>query len=181
MALALARIHDIEPDGFTWRYAPYNDARRLAVPPWARHPDLWARALEIVRGPRPQAPGRFIHRDYHPTNILFEGERLSGVVDWPNACVGPAGEDLGHCRLNLACLFGVNAADRFLTHYERAAGPAFCYHPIWDLLAITDWWYPEPPEVYPGWPAHGVGGLTDALIALRLESYLASVLARVRA
>ena len=34
----------------------------------------------------------------------------------------PRGIDIGHCRLNLAVLFSVAAAEDYLAAYERAAG-----------------------------------------------------------
>lgn len=36
----------------------------------------------------PQYEPRFIHRDYHPANVLWLGDAVSGIVDWPNACRG---------------------------------------------------------------------------------------------
>jgi hypothetical protein len=54
--------------------------------------------------------------------VLWCGGRLSGVVDWPNAATGSRGSDVGHCRLNLAVLFGTGTAGDYLVMYERAAG-----------------------------------------------------------
>ncbi len=48
--------------------------------------------------------------------------RLTGVVDWPHAGTGSRGSDVGHCRLNLAVLFGPGPAADYLAAYERAAG-----------------------------------------------------------
>lgn len=50
--------------------------------------------FDFVREPRPQVKPCFIHRDYHPTNILWVDDKVSGVVDWVNACRGPAGIDI---------------------------------------------------------------------------------------
>jgi hypothetical protein len=138
--------------------------------------------VAVLRAPLPDAPARFIHRDYHPTNVLWAGGRLSGVVDWPNACLGPAAVDVAHCRANLAQLYGTAVADHFLHTYEQAAGGMFVYDPYWDVRAIADMVLldvAEPPRVYSGWPAHGVTGLTDALILARLEAHLAGALARL--
>jgi hypothetical protein len=53
---------------------------------------------------------------------------------------GPAGVDLGHCRLNLVRTFDVGAADRFLEAWRHAAGrPHFDLHPYWDLVAAVGW------------------------------------------
>jgi aminoglycoside phosphotransferase (APT) family kinase protein len=63
-----------------------------------------------------------VHGDYQHFNVLWCDDRLSGVVDWPNAATGNRGSDVGHCRLNLAVLFDTKAAADYLVMYERAAG-----------------------------------------------------------
>lgn len=177
MADALVPVHVLAADDFPWLYFPYMDLPALSPPSWSRHPHLWKRAIEIVNGPRPESRPCFIHRDYHPNNVLWENGRLTGVVDWPNASRGAAGIDVAWNRQNLAQLYGVTAADRFLTLCERADGK-FEYHPHWDLICAAEF-LPGPPGVYPGWPAMGVTHLTDALMRERVDDYLASVMARV--
>lgn len=177
MAAALAEIHRHEAEGFAWEYFSYNNALALDRPVWSRHPDEWVRAFFIVAGIRPEAKEHFIHRDFHPANLLWSGGRISGIVDWVNACIGPAGIDVGHCRLNLAQLHGVSTADRFLAAYLKNAGEQFEYHPYWDLLALTDG-LDGPPAVYAGWQAFGMTGLTDELMRHRLDEYLLSLLDR---
>lgn len=63
-----------------------------------------------------------VHGDYQHFNVLWCDDRLSGVVDWPNAATGNRGSDVGHCRLNLAVLFDARTAGDYLVMYERAAG-----------------------------------------------------------
>ncbi|MBN2471698.1 MAG: phosphotransferase, partial [Anaerolineae bacterium] len=67
MAEAAAAFHAIAPGDFGWRYWPYLRPERAAVPDWASNRALWERAVAVLRGPLPDAPARFIHRDYHPT------------------------------------------------------------------------------------------------------------------
>lgn len=177
MASALVCIHEQQAEGFSWDYFSYNNVLELERPVWSRHPDEWMRAFFIVAGVRPEAAEHLIHRDFHPANILWSGGEISGIVDWVNACRGPAGIDVGHCRLNLAQLYGVSTADRFLETYRRAAGENFVYHPYWDLQALTDG-LSGPPAVYPGWQAFGMTGLTDELMRHRLDEYLLSLLSR---
>lgn len=172
----LALIHQIEAPTHPWNYFTYNDVTSLQSPAWSSLP-LWHEALRLVRGPRPNVSERFIHRDYHPTNVLWHEHRVSGVVDWVNSCRGPQGIDVGHCRLNLALLYGVKAADDFLHAYQSLAGSSFAYDPYWDLLSIIEV-LPGPPSVYQGWTALGVTNLTDAIVKERYESYLASVMRR---
>ena len=61
----------------------------------------------------------FVHRDYHPGNVLWEAGRVSGIVDWVNASVGSPWADVGHCRVNIASELGQQAADRFLDALPR--------------------------------------------------------------
>ncbi|MBL5777794.1 aminoglycoside phosphotransferase family protein, partial [Bacillus sporothermodurans] len=143
-----------------------------------KRPELWGAVFDFVREPRPQVKPCFIHRDYHPTNILWVDDKVSGVVDWVNACRGPAGIDIGHCRLNLAMLFGVSTADEFLSAYEKLAGYSFSYHPYWDLLSLIDILFGSP-EVYPGWIAFGVTNLTDQMMVDRLDQYMKSLLKKI--
>jgi len=177
LAALLPRLHAIPPGGHPWEYYPYSDLASLSVPNWTRHPNLWQQALRIASAPLPPYVPTFIHRDYHPVNVLFEGGRLSGLVDWPNACTGPAGVDVGHCRVNLASMYGVETADRFLGLCQEAMASYWRYDPIWDLISILDG-QPGPPDVYPPWLDFGLSHLTPTLMETRLEAYLASVLAR---
>jgi aminoglycoside phosphotransferase (APT) family kinase protein len=113
-------------------------------PPWSRRPRAWERAVElVVSRPPPAGPHGPIHRDLHPGNILFRRGRPSGVVDWPNACIGPRASDLAQCRMNLAVLDGVATADAFLTAASAVAGS---YDPWWDLQACVSL-LPDPTFV----------------------------------
>ena len=97
-------------------------------------------------------------------------------MDWVNACRGPAGVDIGHCRLNLVCLFGTEAADQFLKYYQEYAGSAFKYDPYWDLVCYFDFIFPGPPGVYQGWLDFGIHHLTNSNITQRLEKFLTTLL-----
>ncbi|MBS4210020.1 aminoglycoside phosphotransferase family protein [Bacillus sp. FJAT-50079] len=175
LAQTLVNIHQQDADEFAWSYYTYKDLAALEIPNWSSLTKEWKDAFRIVKGPRPEVRNTFIHRDYHPANVLWLHHSVSGVVDWVNACRGPAGIDVGHCRLNLAMLHGVQVADHFLSAYEKHASASFSYDPYWDLLSIIDILF-DPPEVFPGWIELGVTGLTDAIVRERLEAYLVSVL-----
>ncbi|MDQ1910124.1 aminoglycoside phosphotransferase family protein [Paenibacillus sp. GD4] len=176
LAEPLVQIHRCTGEEHAWTYFSYNDCDSLTVPSWTELPALWEQAIRIVRQPPPEGRTVFLHRDYHPTNVLWQDGRVSGVVDWVNACRGPAGVDVGHCRLNLALLFGPETAGAFLSAYRRLAGDDFDYQPYWELVSILEF-LPGPPEVYSGWTACGVTHLTPAMMRDRLECHLAAVLA----
>ncbi|AFC30235.1 hypothetical protein PM3016_3392 [Paenibacillus mucilaginosus 3016] len=178
MAEAISRIHEVEAGDFPWSFSPYCDASKLDTSSWSKVPDQWKEAARIVTGPRPTPAVRFIHRDYHPANVLWTGEEVSGIVDWVNGCTGPAGIDVGHCRVNLALLHDAGTADAFLSSYQEHAGDSFVYDPYWDLVTLIDFAF-WPPEVYRGWTDLGMTGLTDEMMGERLDLYLLSVLKRV--
>lgn len=120
MAGMLARIHALPRDGRS--FESWLDRAQLAPPDDATRPDVWKDAIALVA--RDPAPARtcFVHRDYQHFNMLWSRERLTGVVDWAEACVGPPEVDVAHCRLNLTVLFSADVADRFRAIYEAESG-----------------------------------------------------------
>lgn len=142
---------------------PRYRAYRLGTdrpPPWARRPEVWWRAMALHAGPPPADPGKaFIHRDYHPGNVLWQDGAVSGLLDWTSACLGRPEADVGHCRANLWLRFGPEAADAFLRSYQAASGDRD-YHPYWDIAAA-------------------LGGLHPAAPGLADENFLAAALAQL--
>ena len=59
-----------------------------------------APALRWLRAHRPSAevPLVICHGDLHPRNVLVEGRRLTGVLDWPNAVVADPAFDVASTR-----------------------------------------------------------------------------------
>lgn len=88
LATALASIHQLDGQDFKWDYGMYQDIDTFAVPSCSAIPDVWERIIAYVKQPPPAYQACFIHRDYHPTNVLFNDDVVSGVVDWVNACRG---------------------------------------------------------------------------------------------
>ncbi|MBU5673475.1 phosphotransferase family protein [Paenibacillus brevis] len=175
---AIARLHRAPAREMAWHYFTYVSLDALEVPAWTEEPSAWCCILDTVRGPRPEYTPCLIHRDYHPANVLWAGGAISGIVDWINACEGPAGIDTGHCRLNLVQLYGVQAADDFLEAYLAAPGASLlAADPYWDMLCLVEV-LPGPPGVYKGWEDLGVQGLTPELIRRRLDEYAARLAAK---
>jgi len=127
----MMRIHAVKPAAGLEAWYPYGPA---GVPPvWTRHRWAWERAIAAYEGERPVSDDVFLHRDFHPGNVLWDNARVSGVVDWVSSCVGPPEADVAHCRVNLARHHGHPIADRFLDLWLRATGHAG-YDPYWDLV-----------------------------------------------
>jgi aminoglycoside phosphotransferase (APT) family kinase protein len=173
LAAFLPALHALGPVEGLPTYRPWFRSRPFEVPAWSRRPDLWLRANDLASAPPPEFTPTFIHRDYHPANTLWRYGRLSGVTDWVNACNGPPGNDVAHCRVNLSALFGVEAAEEFRLAYESVAG--VYQHPYWDLVDALD----TGPPASGQWNDAGRIDLTNAVLRPRVEAYLEGLVRRL--
>ena len=169
MGRMLARIHqgpdiDAPPEGiWTWR---------AKEPSWRHDAVLWKEVADVLAR-RPETPTRFIHGDFQHFNLLWSSGRLRGVVDWSLALRGQTGRDVGHCRLNLACLHGPEIAERVRHVYEAEMGEPL--DPWWDLFALNAWnagWRQSLPKqvgrrIRPDWD--GMTERVEALVRLVLR------------
>jgi aminoglycoside phosphotransferase (APT) family kinase protein len=135
MAQMLARIHALAIDEKP--FESWLDRSQLSPPPDASRRDVWTEAIALVVEDRAPTRTCFLHRDYQHFNMLWSRERLTGVVDWSEACVGPPEVDVGHCRLNLTVLFSADVADRFREMYEAESGHTV--DPWWDVHALLSY------------------------------------------
>ena len=156
VAAALAFLHDLPPDAADRVHA--FDDELATVTRWqtvlsALRPDidlagftdliaeLRARGLDL-----PDAPIRFIHRDFHPGQLFTHGDAL-WVVDWDTCCGGYAELDLAtfSAHRTLCQLGAGRTRDEswcrvwgFLESYGRAGGRADRSRLRWHLaLALT--------------------------------------------
>ncbi|HEX7346311.1 MAG TPA: aminoglycoside phosphotransferase family protein [Candidatus Limnocylindrales bacterium] len=162
----LDAIHRVEPGPLArWSYRGYHEGVDLPPPAWWRDRSAWDRAVEVSSGGPPTYEPVVIHRDFHPGNLLWASEGISGIVDWGNACLGPAAFDLAHFRINLATLGGQAATD-----------VAFPGDPSWDIeaaLGYLDPWSLEERDAWVGpWPA-----VPPAVARERVETFVAEALA----
>ncbi|MGP3966628.1 phosphotransferase family protein [Streptomyces sp. 6N223] len=187
LARELARIHRVRvPEAERPRtYQAWTGPERVVRPPATERPGLWERAEAAIRREPPAYEGCFLHRDFHPGNVLFTGREggdglaVRGVVDWVETSWGPADLDVAHCSTALALLHGVPAALRFADAYaaaggETAADPAARrYWRLLDALAFA----PDAEKVAVSWRALGRTDLTPGVLARRLEAYVAALMA----
>ncbi len=142
LAEVAATIHAVDADRFGHAYFAWYADTTLTPPAGSSQPRLWERALDRWHHAMPPFEPRFIHRDFHPGNVLWARGRATGIVDWANACRGPRGCDVAHCRTNLMSLSGDAAADAFRDAYESVTGEV--HHPFWELAAVLEhgpsWW-----------------------------------------
>ncbi len=164
--LLLEEIHGVDPEPFArWFYRGYHEGVDLPPPTWWRDRVLWDRAVRISSDRPPAYEPVFIHRDFHPGNLLWTSNDISGVVDWGNACLGPAAFDLAHYRVNIATLVGPVVADT-----------AFPGDPAWDIeaaLGYVDPWSRDARDVWVGpWPDVSASVARD-----RIEVFIARAVA----
>jgi aminoglycoside phosphotransferase (APT) family kinase protein len=70
--------------------------------------------------PPNSAKPSLLHGDFGPHNCLWEGERLTAVLDWEGGHFGDPAFDLGYARPQIVSQM---EWAEFLEHYERAGGP----------------------------------------------------------
>jgi aminoglycoside phosphotransferase (APT) family kinase protein len=143
LAEVSAEVAAVDPPPWVRRFVRYQEAGEARPPGWANDGSLWQAAIDIVGRPPCTVPARFIHRDYHPWNVLWNGG-LVGVVDWSQASIGPVTMDAAHCRANLAIGFGVEVADAYRSRWEAVTG--LSHDPYWDLVTCVDFlpdWRPS--------------------------------------
>lgn len=114
-------------------FFPYYEGESLEPPPGSSCHAAWERAIAVHAKAPPVQERDFIHRDYHPGNVLWTGDALTGIVDWSSASLGSPEADVGHCRINLARHLGYDAAEQFTAIYRERSGRGE-YHPYWDLV-----------------------------------------------
>lgn len=136
LAEVAATIHDVAPDSFGHDYFPWCRQTTTGPPASATRPDLWDAAIDRWRRHMPEYQPTFIHRDFHPGNVLWSRNRNTGVVDWAEACSGPWGCDVAHCRSMLIELAGPEAADRFLDAYQSLTG--WMLDPYWEIASVLE-------------------------------------------
>ena len=122
MAEMLARIHDVRPAAAFRPYQSWAWEAKWVVPAWTRHPDAWRRAFDLLAEDPPAFAPTFLHRDYGHRNLLWSGDRISGVVDWVETSTGPAWLDAAHAATNLAVGFGAGARQVVPRGVRRADG-----------------------------------------------------------
>lgn len=178
LAEALAGIHRIDPDvQRPRRYQSWAGPAKRVVPTWSTVPELWTEAFAVLACEPPDYSDAFIHRDYHPGNVLWEHGEVTGVVDWVETSWGPAELDLAHARTYLAMLHRPQTADAFESAYRNLADrPVSSSLRYWDVMDVVGY-LPSPHKVATPWRDQGLQ-ISDIEASTRLEQHLAHVLKR---
>jgi aminoglycoside phosphotransferase (APT) family kinase protein len=153
----------------------------LEVPSWTSRADSWQRAIDVFhQGPPPTHHG-LVHRDFHPGNILWEGDRITGVIDWAETSWGPPDLDVMHSRANFVMLHDVDSAVAFSNAYRWHGGmldddqDAELFWAVSDILGFL----PDPAEIIAALIRHR-RDLTAQVVRGRLEHLLMITLGETR-
>ncbi|WP_371515358.1 phosphotransferase family protein [Kitasatospora sp. NBC_01300] len=186
LAGQLAAVHAlvVAPGDRPRAFEAWTSPERVRVPGATARPGVWRRAVDVIRREAPAYRPCFLHRDFHPGNVLFTGQgaglAVSGVVDWVETSWGPADLDVAHCSTALALLHGVDTGLDFAARYLAAGGTleedrgAHLYWRLLDALAFA----PDAEKVAVPWRELGRDDLTPTLLGRRLEDYLEALLDR---
>lgn len=79
-------------------------------------------------------PTALLHGDFWLGNLLWNGNRLSGIIDWEDAMLGDPLADLGKSRLEILWALGEEAMKAYTSYYlaQNAKLDASAL-PFWDL------------------------------------------------
>ena len=116
-----------------------------------------------------------MHGDLWHGNTLWHDGKLTAVLDWDCAGVGPAGIDLGSLRCDAAWCHGLDAAAHILDGWQAEAGRPASDIAYWDAVAALA----SPPDM--GWfplsmALQGRPDLTREVLLERRDDFLAAAL-----
>lgn len=155
LARLLADIHEVVADPVPRPFQSWAGEEKRVVPGWSARPQVWQRAFDVLAEGEPAWDPCFLQRDFGPRNVLWQGERVGGVVDWVETSTGPAWLDVAHGASNLALRHGPDEAARFAAAYVAETGRA--REPWWEVLDVVGFLPPPGGAVWnlgdDGWQA----------------------------
>lgn len=191
------RVPPADPDGWIEEYAetafrihstdldrlagplPMCTDRRAVLRPFLARPaggdaraewDRIAALLEERADNVSDVAARLRHRDLWFGNLLWTGDRVTGIVDWSGACVGDARGDVAYARLDVQLVLGAEHATSFQRAYERRYGEPLDLS-WWELLAALDGlaWLPDWVS---GYREVGLSSISVSLASERLREFI---------
>jgi aminoglycoside phosphotransferase (APT) family kinase protein len=147
------------------------------VPEWVRWPGLWREAIARWRAGPPATAYGLLHRDFHLSNVLWQGDTVTGLVDWAETSWGPPDLDVAHACADFAMLHTTADAEAFRAAYLRLGGrldpdpDAARFWVVADILGFL----PDPAHILAA-VGHSRPDLTARDVRHGLEDLLAATL-----
>jgi aminoglycoside phosphotransferase (APT) family kinase protein len=148
------------------------------VPGWARSPGLWQEAIDVWAAGPPTTPHCLLHRDFHLGNTLWQGDTVTGLIDWAETSWGPPDLDVAHACSDFAMLHTTGEVEAFRAAYLRAGGQldpdpdAARFWVVSDILGFL----PDPAHILPA-VANSRPDVSAEVVRHGLEDLLAWTLA----
>jgi aminoglycoside phosphotransferase (APT) family kinase protein len=76
-----------------------------------------------------------VHRDLHPDNMLADGQKITGVVDWGELCIADPAVDVGWTHMVIATEGRPEWGDLFVGSYLRRNPDVAGTLPFWQVFA----------------------------------------------
>ncbi|MFC7624728.1 phosphotransferase family protein [Microlunatus sp. GCM10028923] len=149
-------------------------ARRTIPDPEGGRSRLLEDAAELLdRLPVPAGEPVLVHGDLWQGNTMWDGDRLTALIDWDSAGVGHPGIDLGCVRHDAVLFFGAEAAGPVLAGWEQATGtrPDPATVAYWDVRVALN----TTADMIRGMDvaeSYGRPEVTPELAALRRDAFL---------
>ncbi len=186
LAQTLLGIHAVTPERFDMSCLSVNlrDGIREEIEKrgeYARQKGALAREVhailseEIDRIGWPEAT--FVHDDFWPGNTVWRSGRLTGVIDWTHAELGDPRTDISQCRIDLALIIDLDAADAFREAYQANASKRLpdiwffdLFRGLRAILSYEHW--------LAGYRDAGLTHVTPSRARARIEDFLHTSLAQ---
>ncbi|MDA1387583.1 MULTISPECIES: phosphotransferase family protein [Glycomyces] len=184
LGAAVAALHSI-----TTRPSPELPRRTRPIPAsdFARDrregrerstPLLDAADDRVTRLPVPDSAPVLVHGDLWQGNTMWQGDRLTGLLDWDMAGVGHYGIDLSSLRLDAALTFGQGAAGSVLDGWEQRSGIEAADLAYWDAVAALNM-PSDMAEFLPAIHDQGRPDLTAEELNTRRDAFLRAAIDRL--
>jgi aminoglycoside phosphotransferase (APT) family kinase protein len=143
IAKVLARIHTLDLKEIDHIAVPHLEKSFLGlcgedpkIPDEELNETLIWNQLKRYWPPRFQNPPVLLHGDIWSGNILWQGNEISGIIDWEDAWIGDPLLDIAGARSDLAYTFGMEMADQLTKTYLDMRKIDAHDLPLWDLVAV---------------------------------------------
>jgi aminoglycoside phosphotransferase (APT) family kinase protein len=186
LAVTLAQIHAVPVDAEAVDFLLDADTETVWFLKNGEVPDymsgyeeggkVWQVVHDLWPHRRPVSP-TLVHLDYWLGNILWDGDRITAVVDWEEAAYGDPAIDVAYLCMGLIVEGLSKEADEFLTTYEAAAARRVENLGYWELAAAARN-MPDPAQWDDEWAALGGWVESKDLKRQRFRQFIAEALDR---